>query len=483
MVNPSLGAIRRLVQRHRHQAALAAILACYLVLGILYAILTPAWQVPDEPAHYNYIRQLTAGRLPIIEPGDYDQDKLARLTSERFPSELPLDAIQYEDHQPPLYYLAATPIYWLFDGALLPLRLFSVFLGAGVVLLAWHIGHRLTPGRPLIPLAAAGLVATIPQHVAMLAGVNNDSLAELLLALALLAAVALLQADRPARPALHGLLLGAILLTKSQAYIAAPVLGLAIIVRWWRRQHSRRWLARWLIGIFGPALLIGGLWWIRNMAVYGSWDWMGLAQHNLVVAGQPTTAHWIATHGWGATLHRCVQFTFQSFWGMFGWMGVVLDDRIYQALAVLTGLLALGFALHLARSRRPLAAAPWLLAFSTALTVGGYLWYNLTFVQHQGRYLFPALIPLTLAAGAGLAELTRPQSARIATALLISAGLVCLLAGYLYPAAFFVGAGVAVRLNSTLPPRHRWAFSAALILALAGLTIACLFFFIIPALA
>ncbi len=30
------------------------------------------------------------------------------------------------------------------------------------------------------------------------------------------------------------------------------------------------------------------------------------------------------------------------------------------------------------------------------LTLGGYLYYNLTFVQHQGRYLFPALIPIGL---------------------------------------------------------------------------------------
>jgi hypothetical protein len=483
MVNPHQRALPLLVRRHRHQAALAAILACYLVLGTLYAALTPAWQVPDEPAHYNYIRQLAAGRLPVIEPGDYDQGTLARLTSERFPPGAPIDAIQYEDHQPPLYYLAATPIYSLFDGALLPLRLFSVLLGAGVVLLAWLIGRRLAPGRPLIALAAAGLVATIPQHIAMLAGVNNDSLAELLLALALLAAVALLQADRPARPALLGLLLGAILLTKSQAYIAAPVFGLAIIVRWWRRERNCRWLVCWLVAVFGPALLIGGQWWIRNLVVYGDLDWMGLAQHNLVVAGQPTTTVWITTHGWGATLIRFVQFTFQSFWGMFGWMGVVLDARIYQALAVLTGLLALGFALHVVRRRRHLAPAPWLLAFSTALTVGGYLWYNLTFVQHQGRYLFPALIPLALAAGAGLAELARPRVARLAAAVLVVAGLACLAAGYLTLATFSVAAATAVWLNSALPPRHRWILAAGIVFGLAGLALASLFLFVIPSLA
>ena len=31
------------------------------------------------------------------------------------------------------------------------------------------------------------------------------------------------------------------------------------------------------------------------------------------------------------------------------------------------------------------------------MTAGGFLWYNLTFVQHQGRYLLPALLPLALA--------------------------------------------------------------------------------------
>ena len=35
------------------------------------------------------------------------------------------------------------------------------------------------------------------------------------------------------------------------------------------------------------------------------------------------------------------------------------------------------------------------------LTLGGYLYYNLTFVQHQGRYLFPALIPIGLAFAIG----------------------------------------------------------------------------------
>jgi hypothetical protein len=281
--------------------------------------------------------------------------------------------------------------------------------------------------------------------------------------------------------------LGAIFLTKSQAYVMAPVLGLAVILRWRRDEHDTRRLASQLAGVLGIGLLIGGVWWIRNLAVYGDLDWMGLARHNSVVAGQPTTAIWIATYGWEATAKRFLQFTFQSFWGMFGWMGVVLDARIYQALAVLSGVLVLGFGLHLSRRRvlwhrRQMSSAPWLLAFSAALTVAGYLWYNLTFVQHQGRYLFPALIPVSLAAGVGLLELARPRAARASASILISGGLICLLFGYLTLTAMCVGAGVLVQLNSALRTRGRWAFSAAVTLGLAGLSVVSLISFIVPTL-
>ena len=47
--------------------------ATYLIVGLLYLTRTPAWQAPDEPAHYNYVRQLSDGRLPVMEMGDYDQ--------------------------------------------------------------------------------------------------------------------------------------------------------------------------------------------------------------------------------------------------------------------------------------------------------------------------------------------------------------------------------------------------------------------------
>ena len=53
------------------------IVAVYAVVVVLYAIKTPAWQIPDEPAHYNYVSQVVqTGALPVLKMGDWNNDYL-----------------------------------------------------------------------------------------------------------------------------------------------------------------------------------------------------------------------------------------------------------------------------------------------------------------------------------------------------------------------------------------------------------------------
>lgn len=472
----------------RSPLTLAFIIATYLLIGILYATLTPLWQVPDEPAHYNYIRQLAEGQLPQIEPGDYNQLYQEKLISLNFPAEYSTETIEYQDHQPPLYYLFQVPIFLLFDGAVIPLRIFSLLLGAGVVLFAYWIGQSIYPNRPFVTFTAIMLIAFTPQHIAMMAGVNNDSLAELLVAAALWASIQIISATRPRYPGLIGLLLAAIFFTKLQAYLAAAVLAVSILIRW-RKIKSEKWLLHWLLGVFGPAVLIGSFWWLRNIAVYGALDWMGLARHDQVVLGQPTTASWIASYGLGPTLERFLQFTFQSFWGMFGWMGVVMSQWAYHGLLVLTLAAGIGFVSALLGNCKKIgtciaAKNPeiLILTLSALFTAAGYLWWNLSFVQHQGRYLFPALIPIGLAAGVGLEHLNRPQAARLTAAALLLGVLGSLLLGHVALALFFLLAAVVLWLNSLRSLRVQWLFPVAMGAGLALLSIASLFLFILPTL-
>jgi len=429
----------------RRFTPLVVLLVVYLVVGGLYATNTPPWQAPDEPAHYNYVRQLAAGQMPIIEAGDYDQAYQNEVISSRFDPQYSVEPFEYEDYQPPLYYLLQAPVYVLFDGRLQALRLMSVLLGAGVVLLAYVIASRLFPGRKWLALTAAAFVAFLPQHVAMLASVNNDSLAELLIAGIVLAlfVVADGKKDSPERGQgtsvwpliVVGMLLGLGFLTKVTVYILAPVAAAVLVWRYWGRWRDL-FLAALLV--FGLAFLIGVGWWIRNLVVYGGVDFLGTAAHNEIVIGQPRTAEWIAERGLWGTLQAFGRTTFQSFWGQFGWMGVVMPVWVYRPLLIFSALtvialvwLAIGrdglVSTVRKRSPRPLAATI-ILGGTLSMSLAVYLIYNLTFVQHQGRYLFSALVPIAIGVALAWALITRPVTNRYPmAAYLLPLGLAILL--------------------------------------------------------
>jgi 4-amino-4-deoxy-L-arabinose transferase-like glycosyltransferase len=398
---------------------LAGIVAAYVVIGMLYAAYTPAWQVPDEPAHYNYIRQLAKGQgLPVMETGDYDQEYLETLTAKRFPPELSIDSVTYEDHQPPLYYLLAAPVCQLSGCAVLPLRLLSVALGAALLVVAFKAVQAIFPTRPAIALTATALIAFIPQHAAMTAGVNNDTLAELLVASTLWSLVVYLRGGRD-RPWHVGLLLAAALLTKGSIYIVAAVAVIAVIARWRREGRTWQWTAVQLGWMLIPALLLSAPWFVRNGLTYGWFDPTGQARHDLVVEGQMRPLEYVALEGWDGYWKRAYTFTFQSFWGQFGWMGVVLPVTIYRGLALFSLLLLAGFLWWLFDRRRPRVTPHQrlsliLLIASGILTGLMFAWYNTKFLQHQGRYLFPALVPIGTAAALGLNQLAGllPQKSR-----------------------------------------------------------------------
>lgn len=107
----------------------------------------------------------------------------------------------------------------------------------------------------------------------------------------------------------------------------------------------------------------------------------------------------------GQTSQRSLLFlalTFAGFWGNYGWLQRPLPVALYALLAALAAWAGLGVVLRWRRDAelRPILAA-WLLAFAliaaqTFLPMIGRTW------QPQGRYLFPALLPITglLLAGA-----------------------------------------------------------------------------------
>ena len=350
------------------------------------------------------------GCCPRIEAGDWGSDYLAQLTTSRFaPARLDqLDTIQYEDHHPPLYYLLASLVYKLSAGDLIALRLFSVALGALVVCLSYAVCRQALPEQPQVALGAMALVALNPQHLSMMASVNNDALAEALVALALLWLFRYVNTDSVPVWQL-GLIVGLALLTKLTIYFLALIVPLGIWLKWRRTSQSTQAFVRTLALFALLAGLIGGIWWLRNIAVYGFPDFLGLGAHDAVVADQPRTADYIDQHSLATYLAHLTSTTFKSFWGQFGWMALPLDGVlggwIYRGFALFT-LAGVAGALLAARSKsdadhqpaqmRPARDVSIILLASLSLVAMQFLYYNLEFQQWQGRYLFPALIPIAV---------------------------------------------------------------------------------------
>ena len=492
---------------------LAVVLACYVGLGALYAWQTPAWQTPDEPAHFNYVQYVAEeNALPLLQAGDYPHEYLEEIKAARFPATMSIAPLRYESHQPPLYYVLATALYratagLTLGGRILILRLFSVLLGTAALWVLYRLLHESFPWPGFVSLAAVAFAATVPMHLAMTAAINNDALAELILALLLWVAVRTLREGLDRRKALlMGLLMGLVLLTKTTIYLVAggTVLMTALLADGRKQladskpaatdRAGLRARVRFLAIVAALALILSVPFFARNARLYGGLDILGWQRHDSIVAGQLRTGELITQIGLASFLQRLALTTFRSFWAQFGWMGVLVDERIYLALAVCCAVLAAGLAVFLLRLWKRRFTLPaeqrrilLLLGAAAVFTAATYLGYNYKFVQHQGRYLFSGMGPLALGAALGLRAALRRKTARVLAALLLLASAVLLMQGIvagdvplwsvgllLAATAFLTSAGWMVR--------DPWPLAAILYIAMLVLDWICLFWFVVPAL-
>ena len=120
--------------------------------------------------------------------------------------------------------------------------------------------------------------------------------------------------------------------------LAIPVVLAALAIAGYEIRHATSTLSRTrrpkstlLIHaalMFLPALIIALPWYVRNAQLYGHLDFLARQWHNSVVVGQLRTGDFLAQAGLGGLLERMGVWSFDSFWGVFGWMGVWMDGRV-----------------------------------------------------------------------------------------------------------------------------------------------------------
>jgi 4-amino-4-deoxy-L-arabinose transferase-like glycosyltransferase len=390
-------------------AALVLAVAVYLALGVGHLRVTPVLpnnagsliNAPDEAAHLEYIRVVAEERRLPLRGGS-----------------------TYEWHQPPLYYVVASPLYGFGPAAV---RGLSLFLGLLSVLIVFQSARRLFPNDPPLAVLSAGFCALLPMRQAVSASAGNDALLELLFSLTLLQLIgAFTHGFTPRRAALLGITLGAAMLTKASAILLIPVIAAALFLMT-RQGEARRAVLQGGMWIVLIAAALSAPWFMRNVQQMGSLtpvsafmkefeltrkaaDWIGESVEVDVWTGDLRPGEPMSRLGYEAFLGN---WTFRTFFGSFTRPNVArngspnfLPPEFYLAYALMTAASLLGVTLLHFRRRAEFSSVQ--LAFVTlfiltfALVLTSFLAFTWHFFQAQGRYLYPALLPISILFSLGI---------------------------------------------------------------------------------
>jgi hypothetical protein len=442
-----------------HRRLAASLFAIAALNFACWALITPAFQAPDEVDHFAYTQSLVErGQAPSRDPAS----PLGRWASSQA---LALDDMSFlTDHQvgntrPPwsahqesfyrkqvaelhpsssdgggnetaathgaIYYAALAPAYLLASSSPLDqltlMRLTSALIGALTVLFAFLLARALAPARLWLAVLAALLVTYQPMYGFISGTVNNDvgvnagaAALELLLILMLRRGVTLRL----------GLMTGALLLAlpivKGTAYSLYPVAAIALVATLWR--HHRRAEAPGWAALAASALAVREL--SVNLAGIFRPSVAAVAAGPGQAAGPTGSIHEALAHPlgylgylWQVFLPR-LSFMAPHFpsgipgftifvergWGAFGWYDVFFPHWVY--VVILVAMLAVPLLCVIAVRRewpfvRANAVELGLLALMPIAVVAGFeaAFYTVgtrPVISEFGRYAFPAIAPLAV---------------------------------------------------------------------------------------
>ncbi len=430
---------------------LAAILAIFGLLGVIYNVAIPLFEAPDELWHFSFVRILAEKRALPVQPSE-GKDMWLR-----------------EAGQPPLYYILAAPFVMPLDTDDFPdfvrfnvahpaitahsdsdapnvfihtpheafpykdsvlavhiVRLVSLAWGLLTILGVYLVACEIVPDQPLLQLTAVAVAAFNPHFIYISSVVNNDAAAACLCTLTLWLTVRLVNRtyrshtlSAPVSGAGHtlsapvsgavrskrdqsvripasiwplGIILGAALLSKVSALPLLGLVGGALALLWLR---DRRWGALFMRAgvVFGEAALVGAWWYGRNWLLYGdplAWDvWLiDIGVHRIGVGELLGQFGTVARTFWSPYADL---FPASVFWLLGGFLALAAVGWVRLAKRIATGTPRWE---HGTPTRsQPTFNLEGLLVAGTWLVIlfASLVYYMLTTPAAAGRLLFPGI--------------------------------------------------------------------------------------------
>ncbi len=299
---------RRLDAQRLQRYAPAAVLATYTALAVAWSFVVPLGGGIDEPRHVRYVQIVAEqGRLPS-----------------------PIEKQEAISHHPPLHYLIAAPVYLATRAlgatvAWRAMRLLSVLIGAGTVLLTWLMLRRVFPDRPWLPVVGMAAVGLLPHYQLVCVMVGNDVTVACAGALLLyLTARAIVEPERSLRLSiLAGLAAGAAVLAKMNGLLLMPVplLALAIAARIRRASAGQeRGEAGGASAERRTGLINAAAYAVAFGATGGSYVAFHLSRWGYLESDMPWPESTWPVHSFGAKLVRAVEGLYRSTWVQMGWL-------------------------------------------------------------------------------------------------------------------------------------------------------------------
>ncbi len=404
---------------------LAVIVVTFVALSLVYNVVNPVFEAPDELWHFLNVKHI--------------HDKHALIVQSSNALENPA---RQEGGQPPLYYLASALVTsWIDTGpmedvavlnfrgqpgeigarinknvvvhrqeedfpyrgvslAVHLLRLFSTLLSVGTILATYAIAMEVFPRAREIWLAAAAFNALVPQFIFISSSINNDNLITLVASLAILCLVKLAKGDASRRNLFAlSVLISMASISKVSGLgllpLSAVVLaGVAI------RRRSVALALRGLMAVCTGVALLGLWWYARNWSLYG--DPLGLSVFLRAVDRGGVKA--------GLSFSN-MDTTVTSFWALFGWSNIVADSMVYWFYNGIVALAGLGLVFCLiSRTRGQRRIESYALAIPIAwaavMVLSLLAWANVA-GSDVGRLVFPAISGISIIVSVGIVSLVK----------------------------------------------------------------------------
>ncbi len=409
------------------QWAVIAFFILFVLFGIGHVVATSRLtsgsfiQAPDEAAHIGYVRALAVGhRLPLRNDPKYPT---------------------YEWHQPPMYYLLMTPFY---DAGILAMRILTLFFGLIGVFLVYQTVRHFFPNDPSIAIFALAFTALLPMRQATTASVGNDALLEVFFtSIMSLIFLSLRKGFNTPRAVMIGVCLGLALLTKLTTLLLFPFL---IVALYFLRCEGETWksIGRGALLILVVAFVIASPFYVaryqetREIVPFRAFqqefsgtskatDWIGRPLQVSWWSGALEPGEKMTRMGY---LMLLTDWSWRTFWAAWtplrlASMGIplFLSPTLYFVEIIFVIVALYGLArFHFAEAKNLKKAqthAFYLCVILFGLVLFSFLGFTWTWFQAQGRYLYPAILPIAVFLSLGYLSAFPPKYRNIAMGVFI----------------------------------------------------------------